>query len=205
MTADSGAITRISLVNGSLAYSMIGEGEPAGITGTALVDILAIMLRENIIRKDGAFNADIEDMPLPSPMTCSFNGNIPCISLWGDIQVTIKDIRNVQLAKGAALAAARLLLKEAGCLPEQVEYVMIAGAFGENLDMENFRVLGFLPEFPAATWKFLGNSSLQAAQEACCNPHFHQDAVALRDRINELNLSQHEEFSREFVAAINFP
>ncbi|HOO37533.1 MAG TPA: ASKHA domain-containing protein [Deltaproteobacteria bacterium] len=205
MTAESGAITRISLEKGHLAYRMIGEGEPAGITGTALVDILAIMLRENIIRKDGAFNADLEDMSLPSPMKYRFDGDIPCICLWGDIRVTIKDIRSVQLAKGAALAAARLLLKEAGCMPEQVERVMIAGAFGENLNMENFRVLGLLPEFPAATWHFLGNSSLQSAQEACCNPRFHQDAAALRDRINELNLSQHEEFSREFVAALNFP
>jgi len=205
MTADSGAITHITVENGKLGYDMIGEGRPAGITGTALVDILAIMLEQNIIKKDGAFVRSLADMHLPSPMTCGFNENIPEIRLWGDITVTLKDIRNVQLAKGACLAAARMLLKEAGCLPDQVEHVMIAGAFGEHLDVESFRSLGFLPEFSSAAWRFLGNTSLQAALETCCNPGFHEDAMALRDRINEVNLSQHKDFSSEFVAAINFP
>ena len=205
MTADSGAISRITLENGSLTYRIIGEGEPVGITGTALIDILAIMLEQKIIRKDGAFVPSLANMHLPGPMTCGFTEKIPCIRLWGDVRVTQKDIRNVQLAKGASLAAARLLLKEAGCLPDRIEHVMIAGAFGEHLDMDNFRNLGFLPEFPAATWRFLGNTSLLSAREACCNTHFLEEAAALRDRINEVSLSGHDAFSSEFVAAINFP
>jgi uncharacterized 2Fe-2S/4Fe-4S cluster protein (DUF4445 family) len=204
MTAEDGAITHIFIEGEGLRYYMIGDEKPAGITGTALIDILSIMLENNIIRENGAFSLDLQNMHLPAPMTCLFEEDIPRIRLWGDIAITQKDIRNVQLAKGASLAASRILLKEAGCRSDQIEHVIIAGDFGENLNIQHFKTLGFIPEFQAATWHFLGNTSLKAAQQACCDDHFSVVASVLRDAIHEVSLSQYREFGTEFVAAMDF-
>jgi uncharacterized 2Fe-2S/4Fe-4S cluster protein (DUF4445 family) len=38
MTADDGAITHIRDANGSLVYEMLGQGNPAGLCGTALIE-----------------------------------------------------------------------------------------------------------------------------------------------------------------------
>ncbi|MGV7929882.1 MAG: ASKHA domain-containing protein [Spirochaetota bacterium] len=73
---------------------------------------------------------------------------------------------------GASLAAARILLRDAAYEAERIEHVLVAGAFGENLDIENFRALGFLPDFPNARYRFLGNTSLAAAERACVDPGF---------------------------------
>jgi uncharacterized 2Fe-2S/4Fe-4S cluster protein (DUF4445 family) len=76
---------------------------------------------------------------------------------------------------------------------------------GSHLALDNFKRLGFLPEFPRATFHDLGNTSLQAAGRACIYDEFLQKAVLLRDRVTELNLATNPEFSREFIMAMEFP
>ena len=113
-----------------------------------------------------------------------------------------KDIRNVQLAKGASLAAAEILLGEAGISADSIEHVFIAGAFGEHLDLDNFRRLRFLPEFSSAQWHFLGNTSLRAAEEYGMSEGFRMLARELRDRITVVEL--HEKFNDRFLASLDF-
>lgn len=204
MTADDGAITHAWVESGEICYSMIGNGSPRGITGTALVDILAIFLEMGIIYPDGAFCRELDKRQLPDPASYENKTKLKEIRLWGDIAVTQTDIRNVQLAKGASLAASHLLLKKAGSSSEQVDQVIIAGALGENLSMENFKKLAFIPEFPNAKHHYLGNTSLMAAQQACLDEHFIKNAMMLRERVSEVNLSMLPEFTREFMKALNF-
>jgi hypothetical protein len=64
------------------------------------------------------------------------------------VALTQKDIRNIQLAKGASLAAAQILLREASCRAEEIDLVMIAGAFGENLNIDNSDRSDFSPISP---------------------------------------------------------
>ncbi|MCK4252475.1 DUF4445 domain-containing protein [candidate division WOR-3 bacterium] len=204
MTADVGAITHVWTDKGSLRYEMIGDSTPVGITGTALIDILSILLEENILTDEGAFANDIDSMLLPSPAKYLLKGNVKQINLWGDISLTQKDVRNVQLAKGASLTASRILLKEAGCSSEEIEQVIIAGAFGKHLNMDNFKRLKFIPGFSAASYHFLGNTSLKAAERACFEQNFLKKASLIRDRVHEIELSMRPTFNKEFIDALNF-
>jgi len=67
MTADTGAITHAWIESGSLQYQMIGTGRPAGITGTAVIDIISILLKQNIIQVNGTFIKNHSHITLPSP------------------------------------------------------------------------------------------------------------------------------------------
>jgi uncharacterized 2Fe-2S/4Fe-4S cluster protein (DUF4445 family) len=204
MTADDGAVTHVWLESGKIRYSSIGNGLLRGITGTALVDILALFLELDIIDPNGAFCKKLENRKLPDPASYETKSNPKKIRLWGDIAVTQKDIRNVQLAKGASLAASNLLLKKAGSSSKKVEHVLIAGALGENLSMSNFKKLAFLPGFPNAKYHYLGNTSLTAARQACLDEHFIKNTMAIRDRVHEVNLSRLPEFTKEFMKALSF-
>ena len=159
MTADDGAVTHIRQAPGGLVCDVLGSGDPAGITGTALIDLLAILLDRGLVSATGAFSRDIDAMDLPEPLEPAREDGALSLNLWGRIRLTQRDIRNVQLAKAAALAASRLLLSAAGTPPEDIRHVFIAGALGEHMDMEHFRRLGFIPAFPAPS---IGNTSLQA-------------------------------------------
>lgn len=204
MTADDGAVTHVTVANNQLRYEMLGDGSPVGMSGTALIDLIAVFLERGIITPQGAFLKGITDGSLLEPARHVEDEHGRRIELWGDISLTQRDIRNVQLAKGASLSASRILLSEAGCGVDDIEHVLIAGAFGENLNIENFKRLQFLPEFPRATYSFLGNSSLRAAESACADPEFMLKARSLRNRIQVIELSGHPSFNDEFVRALGF-
>ena len=204
MTADDGAITHARIESGKIRHEIMGNGSPRGIAGTALVDLLAIFLEMSIIRPDGAFCRGIERKQLPAPASYENSTTLKRIRLWGEISVNQKDIRNVQLAKGASLAASRLVLKKAGRSPEQIKHVVIAGALGKHLSITNLKKLAFIPDFPDAQYHYLGNASLAAAEEACLDRHFIKNAMMLRDRVRDVNLSMLPEFNKEFMNALDF-
>jgi uncharacterized 2Fe-2S/4Fe-4S cluster protein (DUF4445 family) len=204
MTADDGAITRIFEEKESLGHEMIGEGTPAGITGTALVDLLALLLDRGLISERGNFTIG-DGQALILPLRCHENQGRKELSLWGDIRLTQQDIRSLQLAKGASLTAARFLLEAAGCTEADIEHVLVAGAFGEHLDLGHFRRLGFIPVFPRAGQKFIGNTSLKAAEKACLEPDFMRRAAALRDTTQEIVLSNRPDFHEVFIRSLDFP
>lgn len=201
MTAAEGAITHVRDENHSLDYEMLGQGIPAGISGTALIDLLAIFLKKGGITSQG----NLLPVPLPSPAHFVGDQGHKRIDLWDTIAITQKDIRQVQLAKGASLAASRRLLTEAGCVPDDIEQVIIAGAFGAHLDLANFRRLGFLPHLPRATYTYIGNTSLMAAAAACREPAFMEQARRLRDQVREVALAQDQGFQRLYLDALAFP
>ena len=200
MSADEGAITHVHLKEGRLVHEMLGPGKPVGIAGTALIDILALFLKRGIITPQGALTCS----PLPTPARYRDDGLWRRIELWNDIGLTQQDVRNVQLAKAATMAAGRLLLKASGCSADAVEHVVIAGAIGQHLYLDHFRTLGFIPDFPKAKYRYLGNTSLMAAQCACIDDAFLPRVRALRKSVSEVGLAGHPDFEREFLKAMAF-
>jgi uncharacterized 2Fe-2S/4Fe-4S cluster protein (DUF4445 family) len=204
MTAYAGTITRIKEGPDGLTYSMIGEGDPVGITGTTLMDLTAILLEKGAISKNGTFSRHMEKLHLPQPLCLNHAGDSLEIKLWGEIGLTRKDIRQLQLAKAASCTASHFLLQAAGLKLDDIEHVIIAGAFGEHIDLEHFRRLGFIPDFPRALEIYLGNSSLRAAEKSCIDPGFIDQAAALRDKCREVTLSNQPKFQEVFIRSLGF-
>lgn len=61
-----------------------------------------------------------------------------------DIVITQKDIRQIQLAKGALYAGCKIMIKRMGL--EKVDRVKIAGAFGTHVDRTKALVMGLFPD-----------------------------------------------------------
>lgn len=203
MTATEGAITHFNLDNNTLTYTSIGDGKPSGISGTALIDLIAILLRNGVIEKSGAIKTAIPQ-PLSKHIQLEHIENIKTLIILDIITINQQDIRNVQLAKGASLAAAKILLREAGLSAHDIEQVYIAGAFGQHINIDNFNELSFLPEFKKATYHFSGNTSLKAAITACMDNEFLQRLIQRKKHITTIDLSQHHEFNDIYVKSLDF-
>jgi uncharacterized 2Fe-2S/4Fe-4S cluster protein (DUF4445 family) len=201
MTADDGAITHIKSSAEGLLYGMQGEGRPSGMTGTAIIDLVSLLIANGAINNAGVISAH----GIPRPGRYSENNGMKEILLWEDIRLTQMDIRNLQLAKAASLAASRLLLKKAGIDEDEIENVILAGALGEHLDIESFKSLGFIPEFKNAGWSFIGNTSLKAAEQASIDKGFVDKARKLRDATEEIVLTDDQSFQKVFIDSVNFP
>ena len=200
MTAGKGAVTHIRKGKDRPVMEVMGGGEPMGLSGTGVIDALALTLESGIMDRSGAFSGSTaEGMP-----AVESTEGVKELRFHPMVSVTQKDIRNIQLAKGASLAAATLLLKEARFGAADVKRVFIAGTLGLNLDMDNFRTLGFLPEFPGALYEPAGNTSLMAAEQACMDTKFFEGIRALRDRMTVLDISAHPDFNGLFIECLNF-
>ncbi|MDD5712529.1 MAG: ASKHA domain-containing protein, partial [Smithellaceae bacterium] len=204
MTAGEGAITHFQLEKTSLRRQTMGGGPSRGIAGTALIDLVAVLLERKIISANGALASAVGADALPPPLVLTDEGKEKRVDIERNIYLSQKDIRQLQLAKGASLAAGRMLLSQADCSIQDIENVVIAGALGRHLDLENFRRLSFLPTFPQAVFHLLGDTSLEAAARACRDEAFLKEARRLRETVREVRLAEEPAFQKEFISALDF-
>ena len=196
MTATEGALTHAREEGGRILTDVIGSGEASGISGTGLIDLVSLMLADGAVTGSGALGSSGRLFTVDTA-----KGVIPVTDR---IYITRQDIRNLQLAKGASLATARILFKAAAVDPSEIENVVIAGAFGEHLDLENFKNLRFLPDFPNAVYSFRGNTSLLSSAHASADRDFIRRAALLRDRTRVMELSGRIDFQDFFMDSLNF-
>jgi uncharacterized 2Fe-2S/4Fe-4S cluster protein (DUF4445 family) len=143
----AGAISRITRENGELSFTVIGGGEPRGICGSGLIDVMALMLRDKIIDETGA----LDD---------ACDGGF---AVTGNISVINRDVRQYQLAKSAILSGIKILCGNAGLNLADVGVVYIAGGLGFFIDKGNAVAAGLLPGEFLDKIAVCGNLSLRGA------------------------------------------
>jgi len=198
MTVSEGAVVHAALHADTFLIETIGGGNPAGFAGTGVIDIIALLLKSGLIRKDGAFN-NAAALNF-SNASLAANG----FTIGGKLTLNQNDIRNVQLAKAACLSGASILLREAALTPDEIGLLIIAGSLGANLNIANFKTLGFLPPFPKAKNFITGNTSLAAAMRCCLEPSFFDEIKRLRNRIQVIEPASVSDFSEIFLKSSEF-
>ena len=108
-------------------------------------------------------------------------------------------------ANAALRAGINILLKHAGLAAEDLERVLLAGAFGNYVRRENALRIGMLPPVPIERIHFVGNAaSLGAKRFLLSADEAHAAAHIARNTVH-LDLSLDPEFQDEFGAAMLFP
>ena len=210
MRATRGAIDHIRLADPShiFSYSTIGSAPPVGLSGTAYVDLIAEMLRLGVINKTGKIDpaasrkcvqegeyGELQYQVIPAER--SGNGK--------PIVVTQSDINNLLRAKGAIYAAIRVLLTALGLGIDDLAEIMVAGAFGNFLNLRNTVIIGLLPDIPLDRMRFVGNTSLAGAKLAALSQRAFDEILRVADRTTYFELSTDPHFMDEFVAACFLP
>ena len=81
--------------------------------------------------------------------------------------ITQKDIRQIQLAKGALYAGCKLMMRRMGL--EKVDKVKIAGAFGTHVDRTKALVMGLFPDCEIEKIMSVGNAAGDGCRAALLN------------------------------------
>ena len=132
------------------------------------------------------------------------NGQEVLVDRESGVTINQKDIRLLQLAKGAVRAAVDSLLDEAGVVPEELDTLMLAGAFGSGLDPSALLRIGLLPRVPVARIKFIGNAALEGAVQAL-RPEARRELESLAGKVRHIPLGNREDYQEKFVASLLFP
>jgi len=146
MRATTGAISSVNFENGKIKTHVIGNVTAKGICGSGLIDVIAILLKNEQIGMFGEINSGEE-----------------LIKLTGKVSITQQDIREFQLAKAAISAGIQILLNQLNISYEDVDKVFIAGGFGNFLNIENVIRTGLI-ECEEDKIVKLGNTALIGAK-----------------------------------------
>lgn len=204
MRAEPGAIERVWLEDGELVIATIGGFQPVGLCGSGALDLLAAMLDAGVLDASGRLRDDVPGT-LSSRVVERGDVRVFVIDAEAGVVLTQKDVRQLQLAKGAVRTAIDLLLADASVQPGDVREVLVAGGFGLHVDGHVLARIGMIPPEWADRLVFVGNTSKEGARAALVSSATRRSAEQIATRVRTLALATHPEFQDRYVAALDFP
>ncbi len=213
MRGADGAIDHAAIRNGKLEYSVIGGGKPRGICGSGLLDLTAELLTTGILDETGRFS-DPEDLPgeaRPLAGRLRTIDGLRCfvISEESDsgtcIYLSQKDIREVQLAKGAMAAGIALMLEHLGRKADDIQKVLIAGAFGNYMQPASACAIGLIPKILLSKIETVGNAAGVGALMCALSGPCLSRAAKMATRTEFIELASNPGFQDRFVEELMFP
>lgn len=175
----TGAISKFAIENGEPTFEVLGGGNPTGICGSGIVDIVASLVDQELVDETGYLEEDY--------------------SITGDIVMTPRDIREIQLAKSAIASGVEVLCKEAGISILDIDLCILAGGFGSFMNKESACRIGLLPAELRDKILVAGNTSGMGASMCLLNPEYLTLCQNLTQEASYIELSGRPDFEAAFV------
>ncbi len=204
MRAAPGAIERVRWLEGKLHIQTIDNLPAVGICGSGILDAVAALLSTGAIEASGKLKRDhpLVDRDGREPgvvlATSSASGH------GREVRVTRRDIHEIQLAKGAIRAGVELLLREAGLAADDLDQIVVAGAFGTYLDIPSAIQVGMFPDLPVDRIHQVGNAAGVGARQMIVSAQRRKQAEEIARRMEYIELTTHPGFTPEFIQQMYF-
>jgi uncharacterized 2Fe-2S/4Fe-4S cluster protein (DUF4445 family) len=202
MRAALGAIERVRIAgDGTVETGVIGEGEPVGICGSGILDALAEMRRAEILNHRGRI---VKGMP---GVRREGDGAPVFVVARGrngrrDVTIDQHDVNEVLLVKGAIRAGIEILMERLQVRPEELDQIVIAGAFGCHLDPAQAMRIRLLPHLSLDKVEAVGNAAGAGARLMLASTHARSRAAELARRLEHVELARHPTFHRQLALAM---
>jgi len=173
-----------------------------GICGTGIIEAVAELFLSGIIDREGRIDGMMRERTsrvVQNERTFSYllhEGSHP-------ITVTQKDVRAIQLAKGALYAGVRLLMDHLGI--DRVDRIRLAGAFGSHIDVKYAMVLGMIPDCPLSNVSSAGNAAGTGAVTALLDGSARGVVESRVRTIEKIETAVEPTFQEHFVRAMAIP
>ena len=201
MRAAKGAIERVRINGDSVAYQTIDDAPPVGLCGSGVLDAMSQMYLAGILDRGGRIREGHRRVRDPGGERTFILVGQEEREGRSSLGITQKDIRQLQLAKAAIRTGIQVLLEASGRSADEIEKVIIAGAFGSYIDVESAVTVGMLPRLPLERFDQVGNAAGIGAQMALISSTLRKEAGALASRIRYVELAGSPQFSNVFVQA----
>ncbi|KAA3647697.1 MAG: DUF4445 domain-containing protein [Chloroflexi bacterium] len=179
----------------------------AGICGSGIIEVIAELYLAEVLTADGRFNHQVvgsrlqwsEDKKRGAYVLATADQS----SSGKPIVVTQDDVRNIQLAKAALYAGAKLLIMRAGV--NKVDQIILAGAFGSYIDPKHAMVLGLILDCELDDVIAVGNAAGDGARLALLNREKRAEAQRIATNVRYIETAVDKDFQDEFVNAMSLP
>ena len=198
MRAASGAIESLRLVGNRLEYHTVGGAPPVGLCGSGILDALAQLYLQGVVSRTGKMgtHARVRDSDGQREFVMVYEGEgsgPPAITL------TQRDVRELQLAKGAMRTGIQALLEANHLQDDDIEQVIIAGAFGSYVNVASAIAIGMLPPLPLERFRQVGNAAGTGARLALVSRGKRIEAQEIARQVRYVELGSAPRFSQIFA------
>lgn len=185
MRGAEGAVDHVYLQDGVISYHVIGDSKPIGLCGSGLLDLVAVLLDAGIIDESGHLEGKE-------------------YKLCENVTLTQKDVREVQLAKAAIRAGIELMAARQGRKIEEIQKVLLAGAFGNYLNPRSACRIGMIPPQLLEKIQPIGNAAGEGSKLCAMNAGEYAYASELASHTEFLELASLPEFQDCYVDCLTF-
>jgi uncharacterized 2Fe-2S/4Fe-4S cluster protein (DUF4445 family) len=208
MRASLGAIETVGLEDSGLVCGTIGGTPPKGLCGSGLIDAVALLLCAGVIDQRGRLQSpeECKDERFSRRISRDHKGMLRFLLTdpKNQVYLTQKDIREVQLALGAVKAGTEIMLDSVGIGLGDLDEVLLAGAFGNNIDVRSAMTVGLLPRVRHSMVRSVYNSSGLGACLSLASPEFYESARVTAKRMSYIELSSRKDFEKRFISNMIF-
>jgi uncharacterized 2Fe-2S/4Fe-4S cluster protein (DUF4445 family) len=232
--AAEGAIEAVVVNGGDIDLDVIGGGPPRSICGSGLIDAAAVMLDLGVIDATGRFvePAQLTEKLPPAIFSRLIKwDDQPAFSLAGaanaehqpgrarsagvlsaakdlsdrrQVFLTQRDVRQMQLAKGAIRAGIKCLQQKVGLEDCDIQHVLLAGAFGNYIRPASALRIGLLPAVPVERIRFVGNAAASGAQMTLVSRSCRLQARQLARKMKYIEIAHEPNFQTVFADSMLF-
>jgi uncharacterized 2Fe-2S/4Fe-4S cluster protein (DUF4445 family) len=206
MRAGIGAIEHFAVENdGRVSLKTIGDAQAVGICGSGLMDIVGELVAAGVIDQNGKIRkpGEADQFHSLGERLIVHDGKT-AFRVSDKVILTQKDVRQVQLAKGAVRTGVEFLLKSQNLQARDVDKVLIAGSFGYHLRARSLVNLGLLPAEFEGKIEFLGNTSKSGGHAFLLNKTYRKQMAELVKQVEVVELSNYKDFDKVFVKCLGF-
>jgi uncharacterized 2Fe-2S/4Fe-4S cluster protein (DUF4445 family) len=209
MRATGGAIENFHIEPVTLDPMIItiNNAKPQGICGSGLISIVAELLEAGVIDQQGKFNRALDH-----PRIRKGYDGYEYVLAWAkdsaldeDISITEVDFDNLMRAKGAMYAGYQTLLESVSMTFSDLDRVILAGNFGNYIDLEQAICIGLLPDIDRDKFYYLGNASLLGAQISLTDHKRFLERTVVSKLMTNMELSENPNFMNHYVASLFLP
>ncbi len=204
MRASSGAIERVQIIDDQVRTYTIEDQPAVGICGSGILDAVAEMLEVGAIEGSGRLHA-----PHPFVQGSGRDAHLPLVSAaesghGKEVRVTRSDVNEIQLAKGAIRAGTDILLHEAGLQAQDLDEIIVAGAFGTYLNLKSAIRIGMFPDLPRDRFRQVGNAAGAGARLMLVSKEKRQETERILQKMRYIELTTYDGFQDEFYRSMIF-
>ncbi|MEJ8555272.1 ASKHA domain-containing protein [Tepidibacter sp. Z1-5] len=201
MQAFDGAINKFKIKE-DIEYETINNKKPRGICGSALVDMVSEMKKSGIINKTGKINNPEKIKNIKLSKRVVKKDKKYEFKITENISITQDDIRQLQLAKSAIRSGINILMKKQKISIENLDYIYLAGAFGNFINKESAKGIGLIPDIDSDNIISIGNAAGEGAKKFLCNDKLEEDISYYMKNTEHVDIAKYENFQEEFLKNI---
>jgi len=179
----------------------------SGICGSGIIEVIAELYLAGLLAPNGRFNPKVESSSMQWDEERRKGAYILATaeqsSSGKPLLVTQEDVRNIQLAKAALYAGAKLLMMHAEI--DSIDKIIMAGAFGSYIDPKHAMVLGLIPDCDLDRVHAVGNAAGDGARIALLNREKRREAQTVADQFRYIETAVDQDFQDQFVKAMHIP